>query len=60
MHPLRDPFRYAARQDWDKIAGLFKLLHTAPTEEAARERLADVADAWNRKYSAIVQLLENV
>ncbi|MFF3933101.1 transposase [Streptomyces hirsutus] len=32
---------------------------TAPTEEAALDRFAEFADAWDRKYPAIVKLWEN-
>ncbi|CAL9667965.1 hypothetical protein SUDANB15_07296 [Streptomyces sp. enrichment culture] len=59
VHLLRNSFRYAARQNWDKIAKLLKPVYTAPTEEAALERFADFADAWGRKYPAIVKLWEN-
>lgn len=59
VHLLRNSFRYAARQDWDKIAGLLKPVYTAPTEEAALDRFAEFADAWDRKYPAIVKLWEN-
>lgn len=45
IHQLRNSFRYAARQDWDKIAKLLKPTYTAPTEEAALERFAEFADA---------------
>ncbi|GAA2954998.1 IS256 family transposase [Streptomyces flavovirens] len=38
VHLLRNSFRYAARQDWDKIAKLLKPVYTAATEEAALER----------------------
>ncbi len=56
---LRNSFRYAARQDWDKIAKLLEPVYTAPTEEAALDRFAEFADAWGRKYPAIVKLWEN-
>jgi putative transposase len=46
VHLLRNSFRYAARQDWDKIARVLKPVYTAPTEEAALERFAEFADAW--------------
>ncbi|WP_252370269.1 IS256 family transposase [Streptomyces hygroscopicus] len=59
VHLLRNSFRYAARQDWDKIAKLLKPVCTAPTEEAALDRFAEFADAWGRKYPAIVKLWEN-
>ncbi|MFG3266222.1 IS256 family transposase [Streptomyces bobili] len=59
VHLLRNSFRYSARQDWDKIAKLLKPVYTAPTEEAALDRFAEFADAWGRKYPAIVKLWEN-
>lgn len=59
VHLLRNSFRYAARQDWDKIAKVLKPVHTAATEEAALERFAEFAGAWGRKYPAIVKLWEN-
>ncbi|MFD7291554.1 IS256 family transposase [Streptomyces sp. NPDC059863] len=59
VHLLRNSFRYAARQDWDKIAKLLKPVCTAPTEEASLDRFAEFADAWGRKYPAIVRLWEN-
>ncbi|MBN3933321.1 transposase, partial [Streptomyces verrucosisporus] len=60
VHLLRNSFRYAARQDWDKIAKLLKPVSppqaggtpTAPTEEAALERFAEFAETWGRKYPA--------
>ncbi|WP_405799969.1 IS256 family transposase [Streptomyces halstedii] len=59
LHLLRTSFRYAARQDRDKIAKLLKPVHTAATEEAALERFAESADAWGKKYPAVVRLWEN-
>jgi len=59
VHLLRNSFRYAARQDWDKIARVLKPVSTAATEEAALDRFAEFADAWGRKYPAIVRLWEN-
>ncbi|MFJ2900527.1 IS256 family transposase [Streptomyces sp. NPDC087218] len=59
VHLLRNSFRYAARQDWDKIAKVLKPVYTAATEEAALERFAEFADTWGKKYPAIVRLWEN-
>ncbi|WP_435178218.1 IS256 family transposase [Actinacidiphila sp. bgisy145] len=59
VHLLRNSFRYAARQDSDKIARLLKPVYIAATEEAALDRFAEFADAWGRKYPAIVKLWEN-
>jgi putative transposase len=38
VHLLRASFRYAARQDWDKLARAMKPIYTADTAEAAEER----------------------
>lgn len=59
VHLLWNFFRYAARQDWDKIAKLLKPVYTAATEDAAVERFAECGDAWGKKYPAIVRLWEN-
>lgn len=59
VHLIRASFRYAARQDWDKIAKMLKPVYTAPTEEAATERFLEFAEAWGTKYPAIVKLWEN-
>jgi transposase-like protein len=59
VHLLRNSFRYAARQDWDKIAKALKPVYTAPTESAAMERWLEFAEAWGGKYPAIVRLWEN-
>jgi putative transposase len=59
VHLLRNSFRYAARQDWDKIAKALKPVYTAPTEAAAMERWLEFAELWGTKYPAIVRLWEN-
>ncbi|WP_093804123.1 IS256 family transposase [Streptomyces sp. Wb2n-11] len=59
VHLLRNSFRYAARQDWDKIAKVLRPVYTAATEEAALEQFAEFADTWGRKYPAIIRLWEN-
>lgn len=59
VHLLRNSFRYAARQDWDKIARALKPVYTAPAESAAMERWLEFAETWGGKYPAIVRLWEN-
>ncbi|MEV6012871.1 IS256 family transposase [Streptomyces sp. NPDC051976] len=59
IHLLRNSFRYAARQDWDKIAKALKPVYTAPNESAAAERFGEFQDAWGKKYPAIIRLWEN-
>lgn len=56
VHLLRNSFRYAARQDWDKVAGALKPVYTAPSEDAATERFLKFQESWGRKYPAIVKL----
>ena len=59
VHLLRNSFRYAARQDWAKIAAALKPVYTAATEDAATERFLEFAEAWGKKYPAIIRLWEN-
>ncbi|MGW5412602.1 IS256 family transposase [Actinomadura geliboluensis] len=59
VHLLRNSFRYAARQDRDKIAKALKPVYTAATEAAAMERWLEFAETWGGKYPAIVRLWEN-
>jgi hypothetical protein len=59
VHLLRNSFRHAARQDWDKIAKALKPVYTAPAEDATAERFLEFAEACGKKYPAIVRLWEN-
>ena len=59
VHLMRASFRYAARQDWDKISKALKPVYTAPTAKAAEDRFLDFQEAWGDKYPAIVRLWEN-
>lgn len=59
VHLLRASFRYAARQDWDKISKALKPVYTAPTEDAAMERFLEFQEEWGQRYPAIVRLWEN-
>lgn len=59
IHLLRNSFRYAGRQDWEKIARDLRPVYTAPTEAAAQERFAEFTQVWGGKYRAIIQLWEN-
>ena len=56
---MRASFRYAARQDWDKISKALKPIYTAPTAKAAEDRFLEFQEAWGDKYPAIVRLWEN-
>jgi putative transposase len=59
IHLLRNSFRYAGRQDWDKLAKDLRPVYTAPNEAAAKERFTEFAATWADKYRAIVQLWQN-
>lgn len=55
-HLLRNSFRYAARQDWDKMAKALKPVYTAPSEAAATERFLEFSETWGTKYPAVIKL----
>ena len=59
LHLLRNSFRYASKKYWPQIARDLKPIYTAPTAEAAWDRLAEFAAAWEDRYPAIVKLWEN-
>jgi len=59
VHLMRASFRYAARQDWDKISKALKPVYGAPTAKAAEDRFLDFQEEWGAKYPAIVRLWEN-
>jgi len=59
LHLLRNSFRYASKKYWPQIARDLKPIYTAPTADAAWERLAEFAAAWEDRYPAIIKLWEN-
>ena len=59
VHLIRASFRYAARQDWDKIARALKPIYTASTVDQAEERFLEFSEGWGKKYPAIVRLWES-
>jgi transposase-like protein len=59
VHLMRASFRYAARQDWDKISRALKPIYTAPAAQAAEDRFLEFQEEWGEKYPAIVRLWEN-
>jgi transposase-like protein len=54
VHLLRNSFRHAARQDWDKIAKALQPIYTAPTEDAATERFLEFGETWGKKYPVAI------
>jgi putative transposase len=59
LHLVRNTFRLASRADWDQMAKDLRLVYTAPTEQAAKERLNDFNAVWESKYPAIKGLWES-
>jgi putative transposase len=59
VHLLRNSFKYASRKDWAAIARDLKPVYTAATEQAALDRFAEFATAWEKKYPAIIRLWTN-
>lgn len=53
---MRNSFRYASKADWEKLAQDVQPIYTAPTEQAARDRLADLDARWGQCYPAINRL----
>ncbi len=56
IHLLRNTFRYAGRQDWDKLAKDLRPIYTAPTAAAAEARFGEFAETWGDRYPAVVRL----
>ncbi|MFB7800877.1 IS256 family transposase [Isoptericola sp. NPDC056134] len=56
IHLIRNTFRYAARQDWDKMARDLKPIYTAVNAEQAEVRMDEFAYEWVGKYPAAVKL----
>ncbi len=50
VHLIRASFRYAGRQDWDKISRALKPVYTAPTASAAEDRFLEFQEEWGAKY----------
>ena len=59
LHLIRNTFRYASRADWDELARDLRPVYTAATEQAAKERFAELAGKWGERYPAIIRLWEN-
>jgi len=59
IHLLRNSFKYASKQDWDKSARGLRPVYEAPTVAAAEQRFNEFADIWQGKYPAIIRLWRN-
>ncbi|WP_438803332.1 IS256 family transposase [Frankia gtarii] len=59
IHLLRNTFRYAGRQDWEKISKDLKPIYTAPTVASAAACFAEFTETWGDRYPAIIRLWRN-
>lgn len=59
LHLIRNTFRLASRRDWAKMAKDLRPVYTAPSEQAAKERLDDFHEIWGERYPAIKGLWDN-
>ena len=59
LHLIRNTFRLASRRDWDAMARDLRPVYTAPSEQAAKERLADFNEVWGEQYPAVTRLWEH-
>lgn len=59
LHLIRNTFRLAARQDWDKMAKDLRPVYTAINEAEASARLDEFDEIWAEKYPAIRGLWNN-
>jgi putative transposase len=59
IHLIRNTFRLASRKDWDALKRDLKPIYTAVNADAARAALDRLAEAWGKRYAAIIRLWEN-
>src|SRR5262245_22830870 len=59
LHLVRNTFRYASKQYWYELARDLRLVYTASTEQAARERFDEFAEKWGERYPAIIRLWQS-
>ena len=59
LHLLRNTFKLAGRQDWEKIAKDLRPIYTAINEADAKERFNEFCETWAGKYPAVRSLWEN-
>jgi len=53
VHLIRGSFRYAARQDWDKLARALRPIYTADTVAAAEDRFLEFTEVWGAKPRSV-------
>jgi putative transposase len=56
LHLIRTTFRYASRADWEQLARDLRPVYTAPSEQAAKACLEELAEKWGDRYPAVVKV----
>ena len=59
LHLIRNTFRLAGRQHWERMAKDLRPVYTAVNEADAKERFNEFASTWCEKYPAIRTLWDN-
>jgi transposase-like protein len=59
LHLVRNTFRHASKAHWYDLARDLRLVYTAATKQAARERFDEFAGKRGERYPAITRLWEN-
>jgi putative transposase len=59
IHLIRNTFRLASKRDWDALKRHVKPVYTAVNATAARTALDELAEAWGKRYPAVIRLWEN-
>lgn len=59
IHLIRNTFKYAPRQHWEKIAKDLRPVYTAADETDAMVKFDEFAEKWCDRYPAIRRLWEN-
>ncbi len=59
LHLIRNSFRYASKADWAELAKDLRPVYSAPSEQAARSALDELAGKWGERYPAIIRLWQN-
>ena len=59
LHLIRNTFRYASKADWGQIAKDLRPIYTAPSEQAAADRVDELEAKWGQRYPAVIRLWRN-
>lgn len=59
IHQLRNSFKYVSYKDLKAFSKDFKVVYSAPSEEAAMENLIDLKSKWGKQYPYAFRSWEN-